>query len=123
MEKLSKKVVLVALACALACCVPFARPAWLWAQTRWYVSRLDASDPGAFGRAYEALARDLHPDVLPLLCAEAERAHDRGDKAVYFQLVRAIHARCGIPFAPEDTRLPGPEDLRRMAREAREAKP
>jgi hypothetical protein len=112
-----RAVVIGAAAGAVACAVPLLRPAWLWTETRWQVSRLDSSDPAVFSRAFAAVAGGMDPAVLPFLGSEADRAFARGDRLVYYQLVRAIHARCGVPFAPEDTRLPEPEDLRRMIRE------
>ncbi len=109
-----------AFAGAVACVVPLLKPAWLWTETRWQVSRLGSSDPVVFAQAFDAVSSGMDPAVLPLLSSEAERAFRRGDHLVYYQLVRAIHVRCGVPFAPEDTRLVEPGDLRRMVAERRE---
>ena len=84
-------------------------------QTKWRVAGLASTDRAAFDKSFEALVRDPRPDVSFILCDEAE---DTTSRQVYYQIVRVLHMRLGLGYAPEETSLPPPGALRDMVRQA-----
>ncbi|HVR74535.1 MAG TPA: hypothetical protein VMT52_09395 [Planctomycetota bacterium] len=84
-------------------------------QTKWRVAGLASMEEGVFERSFEALVRDPRPDVSFILCDEAGNTPSR---QVYYQIVRVLHARLGLGYAPEETSLPPPDALRDMVRRA-----
>lgn len=84
-------------------------------QTKWRVAGLASTDEGVFETSFEALVHDPRPHVSFILCDEAVNTPSR---QVYYQIVRVLHARLGLGYAPEETSLPPPEALRDLVRRA-----
>jgi hypothetical protein len=96
---------------ALVCATWLAGPVGLRLEAWWHIGHLDSHDEKAFEKAFQALARDMDADVVYLLCDELEANPSR---AVYYQIVRILYARCNVPFAPENVALPTAAEVRRM---------
>jgi hypothetical protein len=96
---------------SLVCATWLAGPVWLQLEAWWYIGRLDSADTATFERAFAALARDMDDDVVYLLLNELEANPPR---AVYYQIVRVLYARCDVPFTPEEVALPTVVAVRRM---------
>jgi len=110
-----KQLVIGLLALASAVCVYLAaEPAWLRYWVKEQLAGLESADRSEFSRAYASLAYDPDGRISLLLCDALDR---RPSRELRYQIIRVLHTRLGIQYAPEDTRLPSNEHMRRLVKE------
>ena len=114
-----KSLILILGGSALACIVAVVPAIRIRIECARHVRQLESADPAAFEEAFAALAYDLDDDVVPLLCDEAEEAYRGSRFALYYQILRILHERCGCRLTLEDVKLPPPEHVRRIVEERR----